>query len=170
MKCSAAELTKSYISVPDGVVAFKVGSNSTMDGLSSAASGIAVASIAIQLVNSIKMLCDFWGAVKNAPNEINAIFEDLELLSTVLSDIRDNAQANGPEILTERALTRCETKIKALLEEIQQLLPDLASTKPRGRKWSAFKVTLKAEKIKSIGESLKDSKMTLLLVQNNALR
>jgi hypothetical protein len=35
-----------------------------MDGLSVAASGIAVGSIAVQLMDSIKKLLDFWCSVK----------------------------------------------------------------------------------------------------------
>lgn len=55
-----------------------------MEGLSAAASGIAVVSIAVQLANSIKSLCEFWGSVQDAPDDIRAIVKELGLLSAVL--------------------------------------------------------------------------------------
>jgi len=44
-----------------------------MDGVSAAGGIISIVSVAIQLANSAKMLCDFIGDIKDAPTEIEDI-------------------------------------------------------------------------------------------------
>lgn len=58
-----------------------------MDGLSGAASGMAVVSLALQLGGSIKQLYDFWDSVNGAPDEIRGITTDLSLLASVLTEM-----------------------------------------------------------------------------------
>ena len=67
-----------------------------MESLSAAASGIAVVSVAMQLAEGLKKTCDFWKSIKEAPETIRAISEDLELLSSVLTQIAHEAQHIQP--------------------------------------------------------------------------
>jgi hypothetical protein len=46
-----------------------------MDGLSAAASAIAVVSLAVQIAESLRELCDFWDSIQEAPEDIKAILK-----------------------------------------------------------------------------------------------
>ena len=136
-----------------------------MDGLSGAASGIAVVSIAIQLADSIKKLYEFWTSVQDAPEDIRAIVKELRLLSAVLDGIKLNEQRYGPDPTTTIVLESCTDKVTALVGLVDDLEPGFASTSRRHRKWSAFKMTLRSEKIKKLRVSLEETKATLILAQ-----
>ena len=99
-----------------------------MDGLSGAASGIAVASIAIQLADSIKKLYEFWESVQDAPNDIRAVVKELRLLSAVLEGIQSNERRYGPDPTTTSVLESCADKVTALLGLVDDLEPGFAST------------------------------------------
>lgn len=58
-----------------------------MDGLSAAASVMAVTSLAFQLAESTKSLFDFWDSIQHVPEEINDIKSELESLKNVLEKI-----------------------------------------------------------------------------------
>ena len=109
-----------------------------MDGLSAAASGIAVASIAIQLAESLKRLCsDFWISIQNAPESIGAISIDLELLSSVLAQLTHETQHIEPDATLIAVLKGCDIRFNALTTLLHHMEPGFASTKIRVRKWTA---------------------------------
>ena len=66
-----------------------------MDGLSGAASGIAVVSFTLQLAESATKLYNFWKSVDEAPEFVHEIVEDLKLLSTTLAEITLHEQKHG---------------------------------------------------------------------------
>ena len=141
-----------------------------MDGFSAAASGIAVASIGIQLAENVKKLYDFWISIKDAPEDIREISMDLQLLSTVLAQIACEAQHIEPDATFIAALDGCWLKVKILNTLLNEIEPGFASTSSRIRKWSAFKAVLKSEKLRKFQEALERLKGTLLLVQQNQYR
>lgn len=79
-----------------------------MEAISAAASGIAVASIAIQLADSMKKLVDFWESVQDAPNNIRSVLDDLRLLSRVLKDIDRSQLQYGFDANTNELLESCK--------------------------------------------------------------
>jgi len=60
-----------------------------MDGASAV---IAVASVAIQLTETIQKLHIFWKSIQDAPTEVAELFHELELLHEILLRIRGNAK------------------------------------------------------------------------------
>ena len=78
-----------------------------MEGLSAAASGIAVVTVAVQLAESFKKLCDFCKSIKEAPEDIRAISVDLEILSNVLTQIAHETQHIEPDATLITALNGC---------------------------------------------------------------
>ena len=58
-----------------------------MDGHSAIANATAIVSSAVQPVGSIKKLCDFWDSIQEALDDIRNMRIDLELLSTIVSEI-----------------------------------------------------------------------------------
>lgn len=136
-----------------------------MDGLSAAASGMAVVSLAFQLGESIKQLHDFWDSIKEAPDDIHAIQEDLEILSSVLAEMADEVQHSGPDQTLTRALKICCDKVNKLTRITNEMEPGFASRSLRIRKWTAFKAVLKSEKIYRFQKALEGLKSTLILAQ-----
>ena len=136
-----------------------------MDGLSSAASIISVASLAIQLAGSVKKLCEFWGSVKEAPEEIRSITADLRLLSSVLSEIAFESQHVGFDVTMAAVLTNCTVKVKTFSVILEAIKPGLTSGSSRIRNWTSFKAALKSGKIKKLQDALESLKGTLLLAQ-----
>ena len=135
-----------------------------MDGLSVAASGIAVASVALQLAGSVKQIYEFWNSVKEAPDEIRAITQDLRVLSSVLARIANEAQHHEPEATLEAALNGCLANVKILTSLLKGIEPGFASTRSRTRKWSALKAVLKRGQLVKFREALEWAKSTLMLV------
>ena len=135
-----------------------------MEGLAAAASVVGVASLALQLAGSVKKLHDFWDSVKEAPEDVRSITSDLQLLSSVLSDIASEAQHVTPDHTLEAVMERCVMKVKTLNTILNELEPGFASSRTLKRKWTALKNVLKSEKVKKFQTSLQDLKTTLILV------
>ena len=139
-----------------------------MDGLSSAASVIAVVSIAVQLADSIKKLCEFWGSVQEAPEEIQNMKADLEPLSAVLSEIAlDVQQHQIPDDTSTTVLNQYRSKVGILNAIIEKIEPHFALKSCRARTWSAIRTALKKKRLKKLHMTLEGLKTTLILVQQN---
>lgn len=141
-----------------------------MDGLSGAASGIAVVSIAIQLADSVKKLCDFWDSVKDAPDDIHMVLTDLRLLSNVLAEIAHDEQHAQPDATLPLALDGCWTYVNILTALLDKLEPGFASRSARIRRWTAIKAVMKGGDLAKFQEALERMKSTLLLVQQRRSR
>ena len=141
-----------------------------MDGLSSAASGFAVVSLAVRLAESVKKLCDFWKSIKNAPEDIREIAMELDLSSNVLARIACESQNITPHATFQAALSACSVKVKRLTGILDQMEPGFSSTSLRVRKWTAFRAVLKHGQLTKFQEGLDRLKATLLLVQQNQYR
>lgn len=154
-----------------------------MNGLSIAASGIAVDFIAVQLIDNIKKLHDFRCSVKvwefvshvsswkfaadwygqNASNGIRAIAAGLKILLNVLDEIsRETIQSS---LMMEEVFSECIIMSKELLNMVQPLEKGFGSAKPRIRKWNAIKSVFKNDQLKKSQQLLKSMKSTLLLAQ-----
>ena len=138
-----------------------------MDGLSGAASGIAVISLALQLGGSIKHLYDFWGSVKEAPDEIHAITTDLSLLLSVLTEMAVEEQYSVPDPTLTTVLKACCDKAEKLVFITNDMEPGFASKSLRIRKWTAFRAVWKGERLQKFQKVLEGLKMTLMLAQQN---
>ena len=141
-----------------------------MEGLSAAASGIAVISVAVQLAESFNKLCDFWKSVKEAPEDIRGISVDLEILSNVLIQIANDTQHVEPDATLNAALNGCCVKVKTLNTILNEIEPGFSSTKSRIRQWTAFKAVLKRGNLMKFQVALDRIKATLLLVQQHQYR
>ena len=136
-----------------------------MEGLSAAASVVAVTSLAFQLAHSTKKLFDFWESIQDAPEDVRKVKTDLKFLTKVLEHIAHGAQQQLPDLLMESALRLCSDKIDTIMSLTLDLEPEFASRKLRIRKWGAFRLILKREKLKRLQKSLDRAKETLMIVQ-----
>lgn len=138
-----------------------------MEPLSSAASCLAVVSLALQLADGIKQLCEFWISVKEAPDDIHTIATDLELLSAVLAHMAHEAQQVEPDPALEAALLVCNDEVRKLIHLTNEMEPGFASMSRRIRRWTAFKAVLNREKLQRFQKVLERLKITLVLAQQN---
>ena len=138
-----------------------------MDGVASA---FAVVSLALQLIEGVQKLSDFWRSVEAAPANVQTIVSDLDLLSLTLHDIEFEAQHGQPDPTLEKVLRHCEVNVKTLSSALQELEPGFASTRRRTRKWTALKSVLRWDKLKQSQDILSRLKTTLILVLQNMQR
>ena len=140
------------------------------EGLATAASGIAVLTVAVQLAQSIKKLSDFWTSIKEAPEDIQAIVTDLDLLSNVLIRIAHEAQHVEPDASLAATLNVCLVKVRKLTALLNEIEPAFDSSDLRVRKWTALKAVLKQGQLVKFQVALDRLKGTLLLVQQYQTR
>ena len=139
-----------------------------MDGLSAAASVIAVPALALQLVESTQKILNFWDSIQHAPEEIDEIKLDLEYLRNVLEQIGNEAQHQPSSALAVSTLNLCSKKINAVRSLTVRFESKLKCSGISTRKWSALRVVLRREKIEKVQNSLSSIKATLALaVLNN---
>ncbi|OBT70485.1 hypothetical protein VE03_00070 [Pseudogymnoascus sp. 23342-1-I1] len=132
-----------------------------MDGLSGVASGIAVVSLAIQLAESVKKLCDFWESVKDAPAHFGAIQTDLRLLSMVLEKIDRERDLSDPCL--RDVLKNCEGQVASLHKIVGDIVPGFKAGSRRTRTWASFKAAFKIEKVDEFKSCLQGMMLTLQL-------
>lgn len=126
--------------------------------------GFSVVSLALQLADQVIKPHDFWQAVSEAPDDINSIFRDLNILSTILTDIAFREQRYGPsESSTIAPMERCAHGVKNLQKIADEFETCFRSDRKTVRKWTSVKVALKQEKPRLFRESLEETKSTLML-------
>jgi hypothetical protein len=135
-----------------------------MDGLSAAASGMAVISLTLQLVQLTQNLRAFINDVSGAPSEIRRLAISLTQLANILQDIHhiseiQHAQEGSPPP-PPSLLASLETCKEQLLQ-LQSILA-LAEQKLRisgrlSKQWESFKVVFKKKDIEIFGAHLDQS-------------
>jgi hypothetical protein len=104
-----------------------------MEVLSSVSSTFAVVSLTIELGGKIKKLCKFWSSIQEAPKEIRSISRDLNIISDVLDDIRQDADSARPQLralsASLAALEQCSDSLGTLQEYVDELAPGLVDGK-----------------------------------------
>ena len=141
-----------------------------MDGVSSAAGVIAVASIALQLVDSINKLAAFWNNVKDAPEDVHSIAVDLNLLTSILTEIASEAQHVELDTSLVAILQDCQLKVTTLTSILHGIERGFASGSSTIRKWTALKAVFQNEKLRRFQEVLDRLKSTLILAQQKQHR
>ncbi|CAO2647786.1 Nn.00g087080.m01.CDS01 [Neocucurbitaria sp. VM-36] len=129
----------------------------TMEALSGAASGIAVVSLSIQLVQSVGTIKTFIRNVKDAPKEFERLVELLERLSALLEDVcavlerQSSLQGQhfpAPSMTIFKCLQGCEKTLQPLqniVEKFDNSQPHTASVIARFK--NEVKLGLKAKDI-----------------------
>ena len=128
-----------------------------MDGLSGAASGIAVVSLTLQIVESISKFHDFFESMKMAPTEVKFIIQDLTQLSSILDGIKFDEQRYND------ILSTCVEKMDVLSAIVNELEPGFQSANHKHRKWTAFRTARKGTILKRFRDMLEETKRTLSL-------
>lgn len=141
-----------------------------MDPITGAATGIAVASITIQLADQLKKIYDFWNSWKDAPEDIRSLVKDLELLLSVLDQIRKDEEQLGTDQTTTAILRSCESQVDSCMTVLKDLERGLVVQSRRIRRWSVLRTLVNKGNLKKFHESLQSTKMTLMLALQSLAR
>ena len=141
-----------------------------MDPFSGAASGFAVVSLAGQVAVGVKNLYSFWSSIKDAPNDIQSLSKELKLLLTILQNIEEGEQCYGPDAATTDVLGSCRAQVNSLTAITEGLERGFTTRSSSRRKWGVLKAVFKRDMIQKFQDILRDTKVTLLLAQNNGFR
>lgn len=100
------------------------------EALGVAASVISVASIAIQLGDSLKKAYSFWESIKDGPADIKGVPSELRLLAGVLTlirrDFEGGSEESAEEVLVKDALKLAKDGIDSLALIITELSSSIA--------------------------------------------
>ncbi|KAH6720109.1 hypothetical protein BKA61DRAFT_668023 [Leptodontidium sp. MPI-SDFR-AT-0119] len=130
-----------------------------MDGLSVASGAIAVVSLAFQIGNGIKTLCDFLNSVQDSRKEVRTIVKDLNVISNIIDDIREEAATSRPysraSTASLTALDACADSVQTFEDMIVDSQRDLASKKMSMRTWAAVRFAWNGDKFKKYQDVLR---------------
>jgi len=132
------------------------------------ASGISIASLAIQIGDSIIKLKDFCSLVKDAPEEIEYLIEELEVLGLVISDIEASITSNQDEstlALDATTVSRCLGLCKRGADALEKAVQELGAELEKGRKRGSFKTALRKGTTDRLREKLRNAQSLMVLSQ-----
>ena len=137
-----------------------------MDPFSAAAGAFSVVSLAIQLVDKIQEVRDFWRSIEDASVDVCDILNELDCVLEILQGVAElNATS---ESLTYRplrkALQACGTHVRRLSACVHDLKSGFAGGRVV-RAWTSLKFTLRRERVRTSHEALERVKSCLVLAQ-----
>ena len=131
-----------------------------MEALSGAASGIAVVSLTIQLIQSVVLVREFIKDVKGASKELYRLVGKLELLNALLEDakkvLEQQSSLSGmhfptPSMAIFKCLQGCEKSIQPLVDIVKRLsLPQSRFSSSTARLKSEIKLALKTKELTTL--------------------
>jgi len=144
-----------------------------MEVLSGVSSVLAVASLALQVADSVKKLSNFWSSVRDAPQSVADIVDDLGIVSKALEDI--GREANTSRLhstsldLSLTSLHLCSEKVQRLQSLLEEFQSGVSATKRRKRVLASFKAAWMEDKISKFHDSVRDLKTTLLITRQSSI-
>ncbi|KAF3069745.1 hypothetical protein GL218_07876 [Daldinia childiae] len=145
------------------------------EALGVAASGIAVAQIAIQVGGTVVKLKQLWDEVKDVPDDIADLMDQIDCLDPVLWEVENGFNKSElPSMLWDNLASKSTTRYcRKALENLTAMVEELnlqINTAKRGRrKIVAIKVLLKKDSIKKLERRLENAVRMLTLAQQSYL-
>lgn len=139
------------------------------------ASLVAFLGFSIQVVEIISDLIDFLGKVKDAPENVRKLREELIFLNRLvktfraIEEIRQVAVPADLRTLVDDASVRVEEQVGDLLKLLKKTLPEGKSGRPR-QLWNRVKTVLQEDKVKKLITELERAKGTLVMAQQTMQR
>lgn len=138
-----------------------------MDGVSSAASAIAVVSLAIQLADTVQRISKFLKNVQDAPKEVFRLIETLDELQDTFDNVRQLIDQQfvilrlpGSPVFITKAMENCEKQIQAL-ETLTSVAKRSFEHHRLRRTWASMRVVAKKQDIEDVQCRLSDAKVDL---------
>lgn len=116
-------------------------------------SGIAIATLAAQIASSVVKLKSYLDQIRDAPEDISVLIDEIEDVHFLLSDLEDDQRRNPYSAVlldnhsASRCLDRCKRGVERLQRVVEEIAVDIKSFNPTKRRWNAAKVIWKRDKI-----------------------
>ena len=97
--------------------------------LGAVASGISIGTLAAQVVNSVTKLKSYWDEIKEAPEDIQLLMEQIEDLQFILTEMEEDQHRNpmSGTILNSATIARCLNRCKKGADALEDLADDLSA-------------------------------------------
>ncbi|KAI2469516.1 hypothetical protein F4781DRAFT_213381 [Annulohypoxylon bovei var. microspora] len=145
------------------------------EALAVAASGIAIAQISAQVGGAVFKLKQLWEEVKDVPDDIADLMEQIDCLSPVLWEAENNFnQGDLPPLVWDRLASTsntlyCRKALQSLTAMVDELNHHINSARKGRRKIAAVKVLLKKDSLKKMEKRLENAIRMLTLAQQSYL-
>ena len=137
--------------------------------LSIVASGVSIAAFAGQIASSVLKLKSLIDQVKDAPDDIKLLIDEIETFQFLLVEIEED-QSRYPysEMLAgsqsaSRLLQNCQRGVEQLQKVVDEMATDVENIKPLKRKLLTAKIVWKRNKIEGYRNALASSVRLLTL-------
>ena len=124
---------------------------------------IAVVSITTNILAGIAKLYTLYQSIKDAPQDISSLLQDLQQLCAAIHCIEEQQQGVLDNMI-KTVLMTCTEKVVSLHGIVENLSSKLQSTKVKKRIWNSYKALQKKDRITALRQSLEETKSTLILV------
>jgi hypothetical protein len=137
-----------------------------MDGLSAASSGIAVVSLAVQLVDSVREIHRFLRRVSEAPKELKRLLDLLEQLELIIERIGElidkQRKVSGDADIDVSAsvlsaMKTCESKLEMVQDLIQKSKKAASAKGQVARSLGSFRLACRNKDIEEVEGQLHDA-------------
>jgi hypothetical protein len=125
--------------------------------------GMGIASLAIQIGDSILKFKEFWDSVKEAPEEVQWLIEEIQTLSNVLSEMGLNDTSGEVPLIRPEYMAKCLELCQKSADILETLLGELAVEIRKRKRVGGFKAVLKKGTIERLKERLKSAQFMLML-------
>ncbi|TGO57569.1 hypothetical protein BCON_0064g00390 [Botryotinia convoluta] len=133
------------------------------EALGIAGSAVGIISLAVQLGDGILKLKSFWSAVKDAPEEILYILDELDITHVLLTEIEDSLGSQTISPAAARSLRLCQKGVDILNNAVKELEDEMQQRK----KWGRVKVVMKKELLEKMEKRLGRANSLMLMAHQN---
>ncbi|KAI9754871.1 MAG: hypothetical protein M1815_005370 [Lichina confinis] len=127
------------------------------------AGGVGIASFAIQLTDQIIKFKRFWDCVKEAPEDVAFIIEDIETLAMVLTGIGDQSKADPLLAIDKASADRCILSCQAAMKQLSTAVNHLDKSISKHKWLGATKAALKKDVLAKLMARVERAKAKLTL-------
>ena len=136
---------------------------------------LAVISLAMQLVGTVQTINDFLRTIRDAPSELVALIETMDLMQSNLNQVHhlieqqssDPSLAGSPAFLLE-ALQLCERKIRVQKTWVEEIKTSLTTRRLMKRTWANLNIRPKKTQLSKMQGQVREAMSNLhFAVTNN---
>ncbi|KAI1464187.1 uncharacterized protein F4812DRAFT_453064 [Daldinia caldariorum] len=145
------------------------------EALGVAASGIAVAQIAVQVGGAVIKLKQLWDEVKDVPDDVADLMDQIDCLDPVLWEAENSFNGSGlpstfwDDLASRSTTTYCRKALRNLTTIVDDLNNQITNVKKGRRRITAVKVLLQKDLIQKLEKRLENAVRMLMLAQQSYL-
>lgn len=145
------------------------------EALGIAASGITVAQLSSQVGGAVLKLKQLWDEVKDVPEDIADLMEQIDCLDPVLWETENNFNQGAlpsivwDELASKKTTMYCRKALHNLTQMVDELNHQINNSNKYCRKMAAIKVLIKKDILKKLERRLENAVKMLTLAQQSYL-